>query len=250
MGLKGARRRQARLGLGGLIALLATALALLLMAAPLNDVLSVGMGDLSALFKGLLNRFGPLASLLLLYLEESGVVLPVPGDVYVAYLGHLAGSPLGWLAAWFGIVSAVVAGASNLYLISRRWGRRLVRGRLSTLVHLTPERLATAERWFGRWGALAIIFGRHVPGFRIPITVAVGIFRVPYPTFALSVAISTGVWAGFWLWVGAHFGARIGHFLGGHRWTYLVIGLCLLGLIAAALVRLLRAQPAAAAEEE
>ena len=194
-------------------------------------------------------RYGPAASLLLLYLEESGIPVPVPGDVYVAYLGHVADSPLKWVGAWLGVITVVLGGASNLYLISRRWGRGLVRGRLGAAVHLSPRRLAIAEGWFARWGALAIIFGRHIPGFRVPITVAVGIFGVPYRTFALGVAVSTAVWAAFWLWVGAHFGARIGHFLVGHRWTYAIVGLVVLILIASVVTRLVRAQPHSPSEE-
>jgi membrane-associated protein len=198
-------------------------------------------GALGQLASGFIGRFGPAASLVLLYLEESGIPLPVPGDVYVAYLGHIAGSPLHWVAAWIGIVLAVVGGASNLYLVSRRWGRQLTHGRLGAAVHLTPHRLDTAERWFARWGPLAIIFGRHIPGFRIPITVGVGIFRVPYRTFVACVAVSTGTWAAIWLWLGAHFGARIGHFMGVHRWTFVVAALVILAIVAAALVRVIRA---------
>jgi membrane protein DedA with SNARE-associated domain len=197
-----------------------------------------GLGQLGRFVTG---RFGPAASLVLLYIEESGIPLPVPGDVYVAYLGHVAGSSIRWFAAWVGIVVAVVAGSSNLYLVSRRWGRRLAHGRLGAAVHLTPHRLATAEHWFDRWGALAIIFGRHIPGFRIPITVGVGIFGVPYPKFAACVAVSTATWAAIWLWLGAHFGARIGHFMGGHRWTYALAGLVILAIVAAALIRVMRA---------
>jgi membrane protein DedA with SNARE-associated domain len=219
---------------------LALALAVFGMSLFGGHVLEAG-GALGQLLRSFIGRFGPAASLVLLYLEESGIALPVPGDVYVAYLGHIAGSPIRWVAAWIGVVLAVIGGASNLYLVSRRWGRKLTYGRLGAAVHLTPHRLETAERWFARWGPLAIIFGRHIPGFRIPITVGVGIFRVPYRTFLACVAVSTGIWAAIWLWLGAHFGARIGHFMGVHRWTYALIALVILAIVASALVRVVRA---------
>jgi membrane protein DedA with SNARE-associated domain len=229
---------------------LALAVALSVLAVSLfGGHLADAGGTLGQLARSFIGRFGPAASLVLLYLEESGIPLPVPGDVYVAYLGHIAGSPLRWVAAWIGIVLAVVGGASNLYLVSRRWGRRLTHGRLGAAVHLTPQRLGTAERWFARWGALAIIFGRHVPGFRIPITVGVGIFGVPYGKFVACVAVSTGTWAAIWLWLGAHFGARIGQFMGVHRWTFVVAGLVLLAIVASALIRVLRAGSARPVEE-
>jgi membrane protein DedA with SNARE-associated domain len=206
-------------------------------------------GVVGQLARSFISRFGPAASLILLYVEESGIPLPVPGDVYVAYLGHTADSPIRWIAAWIGIVVAVAAGASNLYLVARRWGRKLTHGRLGAAVHLTPHRLETAERWFARWGALAIIFGRHIPGFRIPITVGVGIFRVPYRTFLACVVVSTGTWAAIWLWLGAHFGARLGHFMGVHRWTFAVAALVILAIVGSAILRVLRAGGPRPAEE-
>src|SRR5712692_1588523 len=46
-----------------------------------------------------------------------------------------------------------------------------------------PRRLERAERWFERYGVLAIIFSRHIPGFRVPITVAAGVFKIRYQVF-------------------------------------------------------------------
>src|SRR5438132_1618420 len=74
-------------------------------------------------------------------------------------------------------------------------------------------------------------------------------FGIPCRTFVFGVTVSTAVWAGFWLWVGAHFGARIGHFLGGHRWAYLVVAVVILALIAAAITRMVRAEEPAPADE-
>jgi membrane protein DedA with SNARE-associated domain len=227
---------------------LAVALVVAVIAVLEGDV-PEAVADVISLAQRLLARFGPAASLFLLYIEESGVPLPVPGDVYVLYLGSLAKSPPQWVAAWLGVVATVTAGASNLYLISRRWGRSLVRGRVGAALHLTPGRLATAERWFSRWGALAIIFGRHVPGFRIPITVAAGIFGVRYPIFAASVAVSSAIWAGIWFWVGAHFGTRIGGFLSGNSWTYALGVLVVLAVVAATVVQVVRGDRPPAAED-
>src|ERR1700704_4774790 len=101
----------------------------------------------------LLYRFGAAACLGLLYIEESGIPLPVPGDFYVAFMGRLYGHSLsGWLAAWLGLIAVVVAGASNLYWLSRRWGPALLRHRrTSRVLHLDERRLEKARRWFDRW---------------------------------------------------------------------------------------------------
>jgi membrane protein DedA with SNARE-associated domain len=196
-----------------------------------------GFGSLVA---GVLNRYGAAASFVLLYIEESGIPLPVPGDVYVAYLGKLnAPSHPHLVLAWLGIIAVVIGGSTNLYLISRRWGPGLLRHRyVSEVLGVDEARLEIVRRWAARWGALAIIFGRHVPGFRIPVTVLAATTGVPYGIFVPSVAISTAVWAGIGLWLGATFGQSLGNLLARYPWIYLVgLGLVIV-VVAAALVRL------------
>src|SRR5256886_15174957 len=184
----------------------------------------------------------------LLYLEESGVPLPAPGDVFVMYVGtRIPHAPVAWIAAWFGLVVSVVFGATNLYLISKRYGRRLAESQFAEYVHLSHERLAKAEVWFKRYGVLAIIFGRHIPGFRIPITVACGFFRIRYRVVAPSVAVSTAIWAGIVLYIGVNFGPKLVNLLRTHTSLYFVWGGLVLALIARGVVlRQLRARSARA----
>jgi membrane protein DedA with SNARE-associated domain len=194
----------------------------------------------------LLMRYNYVGGFGLLYIEESGIPLPVPGDIFVMYVGaHVPRHLASWIAAWLGLVGVVVLGATNLFFISRRFGRRLAYGRFAHLVHLSPERLQRAERWFERYGVLAIIFGRHIPGFRVPITLAAGIFRVPYPVFAASVAVSTAIWAGVFIIVGINFGGRLEAFLRVHReasWLFVAV---IVVVVSLTLIR--RRRPAATA---
>ena len=207
--------------LSWLLGLLGVGLVVLYLA--LEGNLLEGAIDVRDWFGWLLRRFGVGASLGVLYIEESGLPLPVPGDVYVAYVGHVAaGSMMRLVAAWLAIIAVVTAGASNLYLISRRWGPRIVEHRMARAFHIEPERIARANRWFDRWGVLAIVFGRHIPGFRVPLTAVAGIVNFPYRKFAPSVAVSTSIWAAFFLLLGDRFGGSVGHFLGRHAWIYAV----------------------------
>jgi len=110
----------------------------------------------------ILRQDGYLVGFALIYIEESGVPLFIPGDAFLAYVGHrLPHNMPVFLAAWIGFVLAVTFGATNLYLLSRRYGRRLLEHRLAGVLHLTPDRLETAEHSFRRWGPWALIFGRH-----------------------------------------------------------------------------------------
>ena len=155
----------------------------------------------------LLRRDGYLVGFVLIYLEESGLPLFIPGDAFLLYVGHRLPRNFPVLfAAWLGFTLAVTLGSTNLYLLSRRYGRRLLEHRIAKFLELTPSRLDRAEAWFGRWGPWTLIFGRHIPGFRVPLTVAAGILKLHYPIFAISVAVSSAAWAGLFLLLGVFFG--------------------------------------------
>jgi membrane protein DedA with SNARE-associated domain len=166
--------------------------------------------DADASIGELLRHYGYLVGFALIYIEESGVPLFIPGDAFLLYVGdRLPHDMPVLLAAWIGFILAVIFGATNLYLLSRRYGRRLLEHRLARFFHLTPARMDSAEHWFRRWGPWALIFGRHVPGFRVPLTVAAGILELPYRVFVVSVAVSSAAWAGAFLLLGAVFGKSL-----------------------------------------
>ena len=193
-----------------------------------------------------LTQHSYLVGFALIYIEESGVPLFIAGDAFLLYVGHrLPDNFLIFFAAWLGFTLAVTLGATNLYFISRRYGRRLVEHRLAGLLHLTPARLDRAHRWFERWGPWALIFGRHIPGLRVPLTVAAGILMLPYRVFAISVAVSSSAWAATFLLLGALFGDTIERSIRGRPLLYggVVIGVLLVVAFVVFLRRYLRAIP-------
>jgi membrane protein DedA with SNARE-associated domain len=210
------------------VLVIGVALVLAILYGDLPEFVRFGGREMRQLF----NQYSFLPGYVLLYVEESGVPLPAPGDVFVMFIGvHIPHTIWAWLVAWFGLVLVVTLGATNLYLISRRFGRRLVHGRFAEYVHLTPERLTKAEHWFQKYGVLAIIFGRHIPGFRVPITVMAGTLGVPYRVFAPSVAVSTAIWAGVMLTLGVTIGPRVALLLHAHGWIYFIWGVIVAGLV-------------------
>ncbi len=226
-------RRSRSLLVIGAIALAAVG-AFALIALLEGDIPDIDLGLVATVLQGK----GYLGAIALLYAEESGVPMPVPGDFFVMYVGRQTGGQLlPLLAAWVALITAVVLGSTNLYLLARRFGRHWVEGRLGRIIHLTPERVARAEQAFRRWGVLAIVFGRHIPGLRVPITVVAGTLRTPYPVFAASVAVSTAVWAGVFLIVGVTIGDQVQSFLEAHRGTYVLVGAVIVVAVAAVLFR-------------
>jgi membrane protein DedA with SNARE-associated domain len=166
--------------------------------------------DADASIGALIKAYGYLGGFALIYIEETGIPLFIPGDVFLLYVGSRLPHDVPILfAAWLGFVLAVTLGSTNLYLLSRRFGRRLIEHRLARFLHITPERVVSAEHWFRRYGPWALIFGRHIPGFRVPLTVVAGLLELPYGIFAISVAVSSAIWAGVFLVLGVVFGSSI-----------------------------------------
>ena len=234
-----------------LIALALVAVVALLVSAVLyGDLPEFLRGDVPSLgrnMRELIAHYSYLPGFGLLYIEESGIPLPAPGDVFVMFVGiHIPHTVLAWVLAWLGLVTAVTLGATNLFLLSRRFGSRLVHSWIADYAHLTPERLDKAEAWFRRYGVLAIVFGRHIPGFRVPITVAAGTLGVSYRVFAPSVAVSTAIWAGVMLSLGVTIGPRLSVLLVAHSWIYLVWAAIIVAMVGGIYLRQRRAAKARA----
>lgn len=179
---------------------------------------------------------GKVAALLIVagaYLEESGVPMPVPSEVSITYLAHrLAGSPIAFAATWLALTALIVLGSTNLFAASRHFGRRLVAGRAGTILHLTPRRLDRAHRWFCRWGPVAIVVSRFVPGLRWAMAVACGTLQVGYRTFWLSTALAAAIWIGALLTLGVTAGDTIAGLIGAHPWLLLALPLPALAVVA------------------
>jgi membrane protein DedA with SNARE-associated domain len=148
-----------------------------------------------------------LAPLFFLLIEEMGLPLPVPGDAIIAYVGYGL-SKSNTVTLWQALVVAllsVLIGATILFYLSRRWGQTVIRS-VGRFIFLKQSHITRAEKLFERYGVWAIIFGRHIPGMRIPITIFAASSGVSYPAFIMSTFVSTVAWILFYLKVGYRFG--------------------------------------------
>ncbi|HEV2121694.1 MAG TPA: DedA family protein [Chloroflexota bacterium] len=200
-----------------------------------------------------LDRHGLLAASVALLIEEAGVPLPfAPGDVIMLLLGVRARQ--GAVALWQVIVAlegVTLVGASLLYWVSRRMGRTLVL-RYGRVLHLTPARLATAERWLEQHGIWAVVVARLVPGFRIAAAVGCGVLGVPFRVFFPGMAIGALLSILFFVLLGYALGPPALALVERVHVPLGPVGACLvLGLVAvwtARARRALRADPVARAE--
>jgi membrane protein DedA with SNARE-associated domain len=195
--------------------------------------------NVTAVEAGIQQKVGVELAIAGIYLEESGVPLPMPSEVSIGYLGQrINRNPLALFAAWMGLTALIVLGSTNLFAASRRFGRRLVCGRIGTALHLTPAGVARAQRWFARWGPLAIGVSRYVPGLRWGMAVACGTLGVSYRTFWVSTAISASIWAGGLLTLGVTLGDAVGRVIAEHVWLGLLLPLPATAVVTTGLIRL------------
>jgi membrane protein DedA with SNARE-associated domain len=155
------------------------------------------------------HHFAALFSLV--FVEEAGVPIPLPGDTLVMFAGlEPRRTPL-YDAAVIGLTAlAVFCGSSVLYALMRRGGRPFL-AKYGRYLHLHEERLDRIERWFVRRGPVALILGRLIPGLRIPTTAMAGLSGLPYTVYAPTCAVAALIWATLYFFLGVFIerGARV-----------------------------------------
>ncbi|GAC1364963.1 MAG: hypothetical protein NVSMB42_24810 [Herpetosiphon sp.] len=185
----------------------------------------------------LLNRHTDLAIVVILFLEELGIPMPLPSDMVIMYVGYRlrihALSPWVTLPLMF---ATITAGVALLYTLVRHGGRPLV-DRFGPFVHLGGSKLNRAEVWLQQRGAGGIILGRSLPGVRLATVIACGLFKVPPRVFFPAQFIGTTIYVTFFL--------MLGYVLGPHAaaWIHLPalsLRLVLLILLLVALPLVLR----------
>jgi membrane protein DedA with SNARE-associated domain/membrane-associated phospholipid phosphatase len=126
-------------------------------------------------------------------LESAG--LPIPGETALLVAAFAAAQ--GRLSLPVVIVVAAVAAVlgDNLgYAAGRRLGRPWLE-RYGRWLLLTPGRLERADRFFERFGALAVVVARFVAGVRVVMALSAGMARMRWRTFALYNVLGAALWA-------------------------------------------------------
>jgi membrane protein DedA with SNARE-associated domain len=159
---------------------------------------------------------------LLLLVKESGVPIPVPGDLLVIGAGvALAGDPPLAVSVLMLILVVGYVGGSIQFLLARRLRGPL----LSALdrVGVGEARVESLASRLRRSGARGVALARLTPGVRIAAIVAAGLAALPYAAFLIGLVIGNGVF------VAGHF--ALGYVVGGSA-TELINGLGGAGMLA------------------
>jgi membrane protein DedA with SNARE-associated domain len=119
-------------------------------------------------------------------------------------LGYLAGAIVGWGVGLYG-------------------GRPLLEAR-GRWLHVTPQRLDRAERWFERWGNVGVLVGRITPIVRSFVSIPAGVLEMPLAPYTVLTAIGSAIWAFAIAGIGYGLGSSYRRFDHGFKYVeYLVI---------------------------
>jgi membrane protein DedA with SNARE-associated domain len=110
------------------------------------------------------------------------------------------------------------------------YGGRPYLDRHGRWLHLGPERLERAERWFERWGDATALIGRITPVARSFVSIPAGVFRMPLGRYTVLTFIGSTVWCLAFASIGWAVGSNWETFHENfHYVDYTVLGLLLAG---------------------
>jgi membrane protein DedA with SNARE-associated domain/uncharacterized tellurite resistance protein B-like protein len=124
------------------------------------------------------------------------VIPPVPSDAAVALGAFLSirglTTPLGvFLVTW----AANLAGAAAVYLVARRYGRRLFATSTGRRL-LAPRSLAIIEREYLRFGVVGIFISRFLPGIRAVVPPFAGLVGLSAIRTLVPMGVASAIWYG------------------------------------------------------
>jgi membrane protein DedA with SNARE-associated domain len=137
-------------------------------------------------------------------------VLPAASELVMLYAGALAAGAFagqhvvlfgaridstfwGFVAMSLAGVVGNTVGSVGGWAIGLYGGRPLLERR-GRWLHLGPENLDRAERWFERYGDLAVFLGRVTPVVRSFVSIPAGVARMPLLRFTVLTALGCVPW--------------------------------------------------------
>jgi membrane protein DedA with SNARE-associated domain len=174
-------------------------------------------------------------------------VLPAASELVMLYAGVVASGALagqhvvlfghridshfwGYVAMSLAGVAGQTVGSIIGWAIGLYGGRPLVE-RHGRWVHLGPENLDRAERWFDRWGDWAVFLGRMTPVVRSFVSIPAGLARMPLGRFTLYSVLGTIPWCFGIAGAGWALGSSWETFHHDFRYVEVLVGVGILALL-------------------
>jgi membrane protein DedA with SNARE-associated domain len=150
--------------------------------------------------------YGPLA--IFLFMVAEGCGLPIPSEIVLPVGGVLA------ILGHVNLLAVIAAGtAGNLvgavlaFVLAARWGRSVLLGP-GRWLGISSRHLDLADRWFLRYGWVAVLVCRLLPVARSYVSFPAGLARMRLLPFALLTVVGSLPWCAALTLVGYELGAH------------------------------------------
>ncbi|HET6654719.1 MAG TPA: DedA family protein [Gammaproteobacteria bacterium] len=151
-----------------------------------------------------ISAMGYRGIVLLMAIESA--CIPLPSEVVMPFSGYLVatGQFNVWVVALAGAVGCVL-GSLVAYYAGLRGGRPLVE-KYGRYVLIAPADLDRADRWFARYGDIAIFVSRLLPVVRTFISFPAGVARMRLGRFVVLTFAGSYLWCLGLAWIGMKLG--------------------------------------------
>ena len=151
---------------------------------------------------------GYLAILFAMFLEN--VIPPIPSELIMPLGGfYVSQGQLDFLPVVLAGLLGTVFGAMPWYGIGRLVNEERIEKWLEKngrWIGINPKELARSRKWFNRYGASLVFWGRLVPGIRTLISVPAGVELMPIPPFLIWTTAGSLIWTLFLTTTGFYLG--------------------------------------------
>ncbi|WP_408957018.1 DedA family protein [Natrinema sp. 74] len=135
--------------------------------------------------------YGPLALLLFVFLETSMLFPFFPSEVVVpAAAALLISDPLSFVVFVAAATVGGTVGAFVPYYAFRGPGSRGL-GRLRDRINVSEDTIDRGRRWFHRWGASSVFWGRFLPALRSVVSIPAALAGMTRLRFGVYTAAGT-----------------------------------------------------------
>lgn len=134
--------------------------------------------------------------------------IPLPSEIIMPFAGYLVSTGRFdlYLAATAGAIGCNL-GSIVAYEIGKRGGRPMAE-RWGRFVLIGPGELDAADRFFARWGSMAVLIGRLLPVIRSFIAFPAGVARMKLVPFHVYTFVGSWPWCFGLAWVGMKLGDK------------------------------------------
>src|SRR5271165_3490351 len=161
--------------------------------------------------------------------------IPLPSEIIMPFSGYLASTGRFdlFLVATAGAIGCNI-GSTIAYAVGRYGGRPLIE-RWGPYILISRRDLAAADRFFARYGNIAVLVGRLLPVIRTFIALPAGIARLPQLKFQIYTFIGSWPWCFALAYIGYKLGQnwdsdpRLDSIL--RRFDWLIVAVIVVGVV-------------------